>query len=218
MGKKSKTQRAALIGDIKGSRTLKNWPGVFKKLKQTLDEVNRRFAGDILIPFQSTVGDEFQGVLKTPEKAFDVYTFIKASLPVGIYCGIGVGEVENSYKGDLGLRGTAFYRARNALEICKEQQGTLRFRSSESENQTDEIINEISRLIETIETAWTKRQRQIVDYYRIHPDQTHQQISDHFKVDRIVVTKILKATHFSRIAATETLLRKLILDEGDRKK
>ncbi len=32
--------------------------------------------------------------------------------PVGICCGIGIGEVEKSQEDDKGLRGTAFFRAR----------------------------------------------------------------------------------------------------------
>jgi len=158
----------ALIGDIKGSRKLDNWPEVFRKLQETLEEANRRFAADILIAFKPTVGDEFQGALKTPDKAYDVYTFIKASLPVSIYFGMGIGEVEKPAEGDSGLRGTAFYRAREALELCKKKGGTLRIKSSGKFSQSENATNTTLLLIETIEHSWTARQREVANHYRLN--------------------------------------------------
>ena len=199
----------ALVGDIKGSRDLDNWPEVFGKLKETLDEVNRRYAEDILIEFKPTVGDEFQGVLKTPRLAFNVYTLIKASLPVDIYCGMGVGEVEKSREGDSGLRGTAFYRARKAIELCKNEHLSLLMKSTDSDF-ADGPFNVILRLIHVIEKSYTGRQREIVNYHRLNPDLTTTDIAKHFKITQPTVSKILTTTNRRTIEQAEHLLKKML--------
>lgn len=193
----------ALIGDIKQSRKLDNWPQVYRTLTRTLDEVNRRFADDVLIEFKPTVGDEFQGALKKPDRAYQVYTFIKASLPVAVYCGMGIGEVEKPLQEDVGLRGTAFYRAREALERCKRQQGILRIKSSDESGRFEDTVNTMLLLIETMENSWTRRQTEVAHYYRLHPDYTYEKIGEHFGASKQFVYKILKATHFQVILEAE---------------
>ncbi|MCD6453719.1 MAG: hypothetical protein J7L62_00255, partial [Candidatus Aminicenantes bacterium] len=111
--------RCTFICDIKSSRKLKNWRNIFSSIENTLIRVNKEFKEEVFVEFKPTVGDEFQGVLKSSRYAYDVYLFLKKNIPAGFYCGIGVGEVEKTKK-DVGMRGTAFYRAREALEKCKE--------------------------------------------------------------------------------------------------
>ncbi len=193
----------ALIGDIRGSRSLDNWPAVFAELKKALNAANRRFAGDLLIKFHATVGDEFQGALQTPEKAFDVYTFIKASLLVPLYAGLGIGEVEKSGPGASGLRGTAFYRAREALETCKQEKGLLRVRTAAAENRRDRTMNVILQLLETLEMNWTNRQREIINFYRLHPQLTHLELGNQFSITQPAITQVLRAASFSTLYAAE---------------
>lgn len=205
----------ALIGDIKGSRDLDNWPEVFRKLQETLEEANRRFTDDILIAFKPTVGDEFQGALKTPDRAYDVYTFIKSSLPVSIYCGMGIGEVEKPAEGDSGLRGTAFYRAREALEICKKNKRTLTICLGAERAGSEKIVNTILDLVNVIESHWTERQRQIVNYYRLNPDLTYEKLAVYFGVSKPFVHKVLKATGFVNLSRSERLISELLAEIPD---
>ncbi|TKJ41058.1 hypothetical protein CEE37_05170 [candidate division LCP-89 bacterium B3_LCP] len=198
------SKHCAIIGDIKGSRDLDNWPETFQKLTEILQEVNRRYSEEILIEFNPTIGDEFQGALRTPERAFDVYTFIKASLPVQIYCGMGIGEIEKSQDDDKGLRGSAFYRAREALEECKNQELSLIFKSQNQKNHADETINIILMLIWTIESSWTDRQKEIVNCFRLHPDYTLSELGGNFRISQPTVSSILKASNYQDIYKAET--------------
>ncbi len=199
----------ALIGDIKGSRKIENWSEVFGKLVQILDEVNRRYKDDVLIPFKPTIGDEFQGALQTPEHAYDVYTFIKASLPVGIYCGLGIGDIEKAINGDTGLRGSAFYRARDAMELCKSTNRNLKLKSSDAIIQSDEIVNTICYFIEVLENSWTTRQREVIRFYRLHPDYTYEKVGQHFKTSKQTVNKIVRAADWKAILEGEQLITEL---------
>ena len=208
----------ALIGDVKGSRKLDNWPEVFHKLQVTLKEANHRFAEDMLIPFKPTVGDEFQGALKTPDKAFDVYTFIKASLPVHACFGMGIGDVEKPAGNDIGLRGTAFYRAREALEICKKNKKTLAVCLGDVRAKLEKTVNTILDLVNVIESHWTDRQRQIVNYYRLNPDLTYEKVGAHFRVSKPFVHKVLKATDFVSLSRSESLIAELLAAIADEKR
>ena len=148
------SNKCVIIGDIKRSRNMDNWPSIFKKLDRTLREINKAFSSDILINFKPTIGDEFQGVLKSPQNAYTLYVSIKAklsvepSLGIDIYCGIGIGEIEMPLEEEIGMRGTAFYRARDALEQCKKDKRNLLVKSLDIPNQTDEIINTLQLFIE----------------------------------------------------------------------
>jgi len=199
-----------IIGDIKKSRNVDNWPNIFKKVDSTLKEINRTFSSDILIDFKPTVGDEFQGVLKNPKNAYALYVFIRSKLPVDIYCGIGVGDIEKPVKEDIGMRGTAFYRARSALELCKKSKRNLLIKSLDIPNRTDEIINTLLRFIEVLENSWTKRQQQVINYFRLHPDYTYEQLGKHFTISKQAVSQILRAADWAAISEGETLLSKLL--------
>jgi hypothetical protein len=197
----------ALIADVRGSRDLDNWPEVFAAITRTLTQANKRFKADLVVKFHPTVGDEFQGVLARPDIAFEAYTFLKASLPVRLYFGLGVGEVEKSGPGDTGLRGTAFYRARAALEACKDVNGHLRLDFSEKKTKKNQIVNTILNLIETIEDSWSLRQQEVINYYRINPEMTHEQIANHFALERSTVTHLFLDTRLKTVIEAEATLK-----------
>jgi hypothetical protein len=192
------------------SSSIDNWSDIFMRLDKTLKEINKVFASNILIDFRPTVGDEFQGVLKNPKNVYTIYLFIKYKLPADIYCGIGVGNIEKPLKKDIGMRGTAFYRARNALELCKKIKRKLFIKSSDTQSHPDKVINTLLRFIEVLENSWTKRQRDVVNYFRLHPDYNYEQLGKHFKTSKQSVSQILKAANWSAISEGEILLNSLL--------
>jgi len=201
-----------MIGDIKRSRDLDEWGSVFEKLEAALKQINREFSHDILVDFVPTVGDEFQGALRDPKHAYAAYGSIKGGLPVGFYCGIGVGDIEKPMDVDIGMRGNAFYRARSALEFCKKRKRNVVLRSSDTTSLADETINTLLHFIEVMENSWTNRQREVLHYYRSHPDYTYEQLGSHFGIAKQTVSKILKAGGWDLIAEGETVVNKLLQD------
>jgi len=201
-----------MIGDIKRSRDLDEWGSVFEKLEAALKQINREFSHDILVDFVPTVGDEFQGALRDPKHAYAAYVSIKGGLPVGFYCGIGVGDIEKPLDVDIGMRGNAFYRARSALEFCKKRKRNVVLGSSDTTSLADETINTLLHFIEVMENSWTNRQREVLHYYRSHPDYTYEQLGSHFGIAKQTVSKILKAGGWDLIAEGETVVNKLLQD------
>lgn len=205
------SNECVIIGDIQKSSHLDNWPDIFSKLKQILKEINRRHSNYIVVKFKPTVGDEFQGAIINPEKVFEIYSFIKSQLPVNIYYGIGIGDIEKPFKDEIGMRGSAFYRARNALNLCKNEKRSIFIKSSDMPNRKDEIVNMLLSFIEFLEDSLTKRQREIVNYYKLHPNYTYEQLADHFgKISKQTIYDILKAANWELISKTEDLVKKLL--------
>ncbi|MEW5937424.1 MAG: SatD family protein [Candidatus Thermoplasmatota archaeon] len=205
-----KPDGCVITGDIIGSRSIDNWSNVFKKLDRTLKEINREFANDILVDFKPTVGDEFQGILIEPKKAYIIYNSIKSKLPVGFYCGVGIGLVERPLSENIGTRGSAFYRARNALELCKKRKRRIIILSSDTPRQIDDVINTLLYFIEVLGSSWTKRQQEVVSYYRAHINYTYEQLGKHFGISKQSVSQILKGANWSAISQGEAVVNKLL--------
>lgn len=204
------SSNCVIIGDVKESRKLDDWETIFTELTKTLTGINRRFSDDIVATFSPTVGDEFQGAISTPGKAFDIYTIMRSELQIDIYCGIGIGRIEKPLNREMGMRGSGFYRAREALAVCKKEKRNVFVKSSDTPNPTDLIINTLLRLIEALENSWTKRQREVVNYYRVHPDYTYEQLSKHFGFSKQAASQFLKATSWEVVAEGDKLVKELL--------
>jgi DNA-directed RNA polymerase sigma subunit (sigma70/sigma32) len=106
------------------------------------------------------------------------------------------------------MRGTAFYRARDALEQCKRQNMSVLVRSSEEDGLTDETLNTLLHLIQSLEDSWTERQREVLSYYRLHPDDTYERLGNHFGVSRQSIRDIVRAGDWKLIREAEILLHR----------
>lgn len=198
----------ALICDVRGSRKIENWGEVYTEIEQVLKKINQAFENDFMTFLEFTVGDEFQGVLTTPQNAYEVIKFLKIYMPVRFYCGVGIGEVEIPKSHSGGMRGNAFYRARDAIKICKKEKRDVYIISGI--DFIDVPANGILFLIQTIEEGWSSRQREVVTYYRINSGLTYEKIGKHFGVTRQTIMKILKAAKFKAIREGEEAINRLL--------
>ena len=205
-----------LIGDIKKSRDLDNWADVLQQLDRTLKEINKKFSDDMLLDFKLTIGDEFQGALVDSKNVYLIYTFIKSRLPAEIRCGVGIGGVERPFNKDIAMKGSAFYRARSALEFCKKEKRNLFIKSSET--QKEEEINTFLETIEGLENSWTKRQRKIINYYRLDQDYTYQKLGEHFGISKQSISQILKAARWDLISTNEAQINRSLGYRGSKAK
>ncbi len=139
-----------------------------------------------------------------------IYVSLKSKLPVDFYCGVGIGDIERPLEDEVGMRGTVFYRARSALELCKKSTRNLLIKSSDTTIQTYEILNTVLRFIEVLENSWTERQREVVNYVRLHPNYTYEQVGEHFTVSKQAVSQILGAADWAAISEGEDLLNNLL--------
>ncbi|KPL19545.1 MAG: hypothetical protein AMJ92_02815 [candidate division Zixibacteria bacterium SM23_81] len=209
-GEKRELRNCVIIGDIKRSRDLDNWEQIFSELKRALEETNERFSDVLVVRLAPTVGDEFQGAIKNPDRAIELLHFIRGKMPVDIYCGLGIGAVEKLLDAEVGMRGSAFYRARDALQLCKKQGKKVLIKSSDIACLTDDTLNMVLYFIEVLENSWTKRQREIAEYFRLHSHNTYEQLGKHFGLKKQSISDVLIAANWKVIADGNNLLQKLL--------
>lgn len=203
-----------ITGDIKKSRKLENRSEVQKRLKSGLSEINLKYKEELLSDFMITLGDEFQGVLKSPEKCYSVFLDIQDSLHLNIYFGIGIGDIETEiYEKTIEMDGSAFYRSREALKEAKKKKSSLILKSGS--DYFDEIVNTIFNLITIIRDKWTKRQKEIVEFYK-SGELTYEDVAQHFRVTKQSVSQVLKTANFEAIQKAENCLGTILRDDVKR--
>ncbi len=200
-------EKCVIIGDIKKSREIPDWESAFVSLRHGLEEVNRRFEDIIYIPFVPTVGDEFQGALNKSEYFYEVFEWIRLSIPLEFRAGTGFGHIEKPFDNTIGMRGSAFYHARDAIDFAKNNKKNIVIRSNDP--KFDEIINPIIQLIEDIKSDWTQRQREIINFVRRHPDYSYSRIGEHFGITRQAVEKTLKSARWETVREAEVAVQEL---------
>ncbi|WP_040214975.1 SatD family protein [Clostridium polynesiense] len=170
----------AIIGDIKKSKKLEYRKTVQESLKEALDNINNKFQQDISSKFIITLGDEFQGLLSSGNNVMDIIEEIRRDMyPVEIRFGIGVGAITTSIDSEraIGADGPAYYLARKAVELLKENEQKNKTSAADIRIETDgdndaaaAMLNTILSLLTVIKRSWTDRQREIIWDVMRHQD------------------------------------------------
>lgn len=160
----------AIIGDIVGSKELKDRNKVQKRLNYILQDINTMYREDIKASFLITLGDEFQGLLSNPHNVMKIVEYIQVNLyPVKIRFGIGVGNIDTDFTRDiaLGADGPAYHRARKMVDELKNiekskknQSVSVRFMGLDK--NIDMLINSSLNGISLIYQNWTQKQRDVI--------------------------------------------------------
>ncbi len=151
----------AVIGDIIGSRKVDDRAGLQRQLNAGLADVNRQYANQIASEYLLTIGDEFQGLLRTSEDLDRILASLRVAVhPVDLRFGIGVGGLVTPLREQaIGMDGPCFQRARAAIERAKERSTQIEVECGE----THPGFEIYSLLYSGMRRSWTERQRQIVD-------------------------------------------------------
>jgi len=209
----SQTLYTVIIGDIRKSRDLENRDQVQEKFKRALETINSEYSDNLTSKFVITIGDEFQGVLTSLEKSYDVCLRVEDLLhPVRFAFGIGFGEITTAINEmAIGMDGPAFHRARTALETAKAQQRWIVY---ETGNETfDTLANATIHLLSKMRESWTDRQREAISL--LMQLGTHQGVAERLGVARATVTKLLAAADWAVFSeAQENLRKSLKLRQG----
>lgn len=162
----------AVIGDIRNSRELESRKAVQDKLKTVLDEINRKYKKEITSKFVITLGDEFQGLLSDGKSILNIIQEIRMRLyPAELRFGIGIGKITTDINTEMamGADGPGYYKARDAIEIMKENEkknktvvSDIRLGKETDDERDIILINTIFELIKAIEQNWTDRQREVI--------------------------------------------------------
>jgi len=201
----------AIIGDIIRSRDLVERKPVQEKFQKGIKKINEEFKSEIVSQFLITLGDEFQGVLLHPEKSVDLIDrFEELIHPVNFVYGVGIGEITTKiYKFALGMDGSAFHRARSALEQAKK--GPQRTFYLTENAELDEIVNTLLFLIQELKKHWTPRQFEVVSLYQKIGSQ--KKVAEQLQIVPSVVSETLISAHAVPIFQAKEVLKKLLARE-----
>lgn len=162
----------AIIGDIRNSKKIKNREEVQVKLKDTLQDINKKYLNDIASKFTITLGDEFQGLLISGKNVLAIVAEIERKMyPTKIRFGIGIGDIITDINPELsiGADGPAYHKARQAIEFLRKNEKRKQAGKSDIRIEADientvgvELVNTVLSLMTVIKNSWTDRQREAI--------------------------------------------------------
>lgn len=161
----------AIIGDIVGSKKIKDRGAVQSLLNDILNEINVTYKKDIQANFLVTLGDEFQGLLSHPRHLLAIVETIRLRFyPYTLRIGIGFGDLATKIIRDhaIGADGPAYYAARACIKAIKDknnkyEQGYQDIKLGLYEGDVDmSLLNTSLALATYISRDWTKKQVEVI--------------------------------------------------------
>lgn len=193
----------AIIGDIKNSKNLENRRAIQLRLEAVLESINQDCQGELASRFMITLGDEFQGLLKTGAAAiWSIDRIERAMHPIQLRFGIGVGDITTDINPDMpfGADGPAYHLARNMIDELKasekrkmEPKVNTRI-DIQGHAEISELLNAVFSLAMTIKEKWTHRQVEIMNAYLACD--TQQDAARLLSINQSNVQKALAAANF----------------------
>jgi DNA-binding transcriptional ArsR family regulator len=191
----------ALIGDIRGSRSLPDRQAVQDRLQRTLAGLDRRFDEVIAARFAVTTGDEFQVLLRDPAAGIAVLVACDEALAgIALRFGLGWGPLATRLQPRaVGMDGPCFHAARLAIEWAKEQERWAAVRGlAEADAAT---LDGVLGLIGAVRAEWTDRQAELVALRR--EVATQRELAARLGLDPSTVSRHLKSAHHDEMVAAE---------------
>jgi hypothetical protein len=157
----SQAKYLAVIGDVVKSREIPDRSRFQQQLRSSIRRVNEEFSSSIASNFVLTIGDEFQGLLKSVDRIPQLLAVIRSGIhPIVQRVGIGIGSLDTVLEPDaIGMDGPCFHRARDAIELAKTCGTSIEVETGYS----NEAFRIYSLLYSKIRKQWTTRQQQVFD-------------------------------------------------------
>ncbi len=187
-------QYIAVIGDVVESRAIRNRSEIQKDFKSAMNSLNEMFSTDLHARFVVTLGDEFQGLVK---RSLNSYQFFQAyhllfGNRVETRIGFGLGDLSTAMNDEaIGMDGTCFHQARQAVDSMKQKNKFLAFHGFEM----NVAINVLANTVVSARQQWTDRQIEVVNLYSQSMDQS--QVARELNITKQAVNKVLHAANFN---------------------
>lgn len=199
----------AIIGDIIKSRRLTDRQKTQQDLRAVLERINHRYEDLLASRFTITLGDEFQGVLKTSTRMTRILDEIAfALMPIGLRFGIGVGKLSTELdpRASIGADGPAYWAAREAIAYAHKNNDYGRANIhlyAQNEDVSVGLINEILKLTSLQVSGWRDSQIEVfkvlLEHEILDPEQiNHQQIAQELGILTSSLTRRLESSGIKR--------------------
>jgi len=154
---------ACLTCDLVASTEAEDRAGLQRRLERVLQRANAEAPAELVVPLSVTLGDEWQGLLRTPDAAFRLEFRLRRALhPWRMRSGIGVGAVASARRERTAqMDGPCFHRSRAALLVAKKRRGPATVLDS-GRPALDAFVNANEALMLGVIDRWTERQFECV--------------------------------------------------------
>lgn len=199
----------AMLGDLVGSRRVKDRAAFNSLLQTVLSGVASEYADQWLAPLTPTKGlDEISGVLVGAERAFDIIVAINEVIwPQHFRFALATGGIDIAVdSGNAALMdGEVFHHAATALARAREQRLPLGLHFTDVDNRITALIEQLASLRHCIVADWTKAQAGTVRLYRTGVNQA--QVAAQLGVTQQTVNGHLRKARWREVTAAERAIR-----------
>ena len=213
MGESNEAQNyLAIIGDMRRSRLAPHRAELQKLMERGLEEVNKEFKSELGASFVVTLGDEFQGLLRTPEAAVRVLVALDLAFKgdITIRYGLGWGTISTEFREQaLGMDGPCFHNARKAVGAGKRAD---RWVTVSGFGADDELLNGMLWLVGAVRARWTDVQRETIR--QVRAARTQREAAAARGVHESSVSQALKAAMHEQVLAAERSVEILLERHG----
>ncbi len=212
----------AIIGDIVNSKQISNRSEIQEKLKIHLEEINKTYNKVIAANFVITLGDEFQGLLKSPHYLFEILNKIESIMrPLKIRFGIGIDDITTNIdnKMSIGSDGPAWWRARDMIYELKNNEKGLKLISDVKvsgafDKYILDLVNINLSLCYSIKSNWTKDQRKVIDYiilnYGLIDKFIQKKVATEIGLSPVNLNKKLKLSLYYNLVYAQEIISKIL--------
>lgn len=155
-----------IMADVIGSRNIAQSDDFIKQFRQLTQEANKTFKKELLSPLTITLGDEFQGVLKSAESLFHLLFYLDEQIIEKGYSfqlrySLVWGEIETKVNPKVAhdMYGSGLTHARQSLGKIKESGSHHHI---EVDRKKDDQLNMSMRLYQSIRSEWKKSDYEVI--------------------------------------------------------
>jgi len=197
-----------ITGDLISSKEVTDRASLQEKVRTVMSDINKEFNSYLVVPFNFTAGDEFQGLLSEIGVSFDLaQRWMRGLFPWRARLGVGVGELSTPVaETTSSMDGQCFHRAREAIEVAKKEKRYLFYNIGDF--VLDTSINMIILLMEAIQKDW--KEIHYKRYWLYKELGTLEKVATREDVSKQAVIKTLKAAKYSAIMKAEESIKILL--------
>ena len=198
-----------ITGDLISSKEVTDRASLQEKVRTVMSDINKEFNSYLVVPFNFTAGDEFQGLLSEIGVSFDLaQRWMRGLFPWRARLGVGVGELSTPVaETTSSMDGQCFHRAREAIEVAKKEKRYLFYNIGDF--VLDTSINMIILLMEAIQKDW--KEIHYRRYWLYKQLGTLKKVAIREGVSRQAVVKTLKVANYEAILEAEKSVRDLLV-------
>lgn len=205
-----------LIGDVVGSKTIRDREAFRRRLQSACDQVNSAFSKDLYAELKIIKGvDEVSGVLTKLENVYRIVESVSETIhPNLIRFAIVYGPLDIGLgsKDAARMDGIAFHKAADTVAQLKKTGDLVAVQLGD--DLVDRLLTSHMNLVFFLQRGWTERQFELATLYRKLGNQ--EKVAERLGIIQPTVSKALKAANYDEILRAEQSINEALGEYQER--